>query len=188
MLAEAARRQAEVEADLHILQLQKEASAACIEAEVYQAAIDWEDKQRLDFGYDEERAQCTREYVFKTTVPHAPQPFPEPRPSHEPPSHPQPPTSPQHPLQPCPHGTNNTWPKGNVNIGQPISPPPVHPPPIRPAATLPTPARKPPSPFSYVASVYNGAPPPIPDFTTYLIRREMVSSGLTQFDDRPENY
>jgi len=28
----------------------------------------------------------------------------------------------------------------------------------------------------------------MPDFTTYLIRREMVSSGLTQFDDRPENY
>lgn len=26
------------------------------------------------------------------------------------------------------------------------------------------------------------------DFAAYLIRREMVSLGLTQFDDRPENY
>ena len=119
LLAEAAHRKAEVEADLHRLQLEQEAEAASREADIYQAAAEWEDHQPLDLG-DENRAQRTREYA----------------------------------------GPHNN----------------------------PTLSRYPPRPTSHPTSEdYTNAPPPMPDFATYLIRREMVSSGLTQFDNRPEN-
>lgn len=83
MLTEAARRQADMEAELNVLQLQREATAASRESEVYQAATEWEDEHRPDFK-DEDRAQCgqeylqhTREYVQNTPVQYALQPFTE---------------------------------------------------------------------------------------------------------------
>lgn len=88
MLAEAARRQADMEAELNVLQLQREATAASREAEVYQTAAECEDEHRLDFG-DEDRAQHTKEYVQhsreylqNTPVQYASQPFPKSQHTH----------------------------------------------------------------------------------------------------------
>lgn len=83
MLAEAARHQVDIEAKLNVLQLQNEAAVVSRAAEVYQAATEREDKHGLD-SVDENRAQPTkeyvertREYVQKTPVQYASQPFPK---------------------------------------------------------------------------------------------------------------
>jgi peptidoglycan hydrolase CwlO-like protein len=99
LLAEAAHRKAEVEADLHRLQLEQEAEAASREADIYQAAAEWEDHQPLDLG-DENRAQRTREYVRNTPVQRAPKPFLGTRQTHGEPSHPLQTTALLHPSQP----------------------------------------------------------------------------------------
>lgn len=54
---EAACCKAEVEADLHVLQLEKEGMAASREVEVYKAVADMEDEQRLDLREREPSAQ-----------------------------------------------------------------------------------------------------------------------------------
>lgn len=67
-LAETARRKAEVEADLYVLQLQKEAVAASTEAEVYEAAVYREDGASVDLEKEScisSRAERTKEYVQK---------------------------------------------------------------------------------------------------------------------------
>ncbi|XP_056290659.1 uncharacterized protein LOC130206630 [Pseudoliparis swirei] len=210
VLAEATRRQAELEADLHTLQLEKEAEAASREADVYQAAAEWEDNQLLDTG-DENRAQRTREYVQNTPVQHAPQPLLTSQQTHREPSRPLQATAqlhmlqPQHPAQLFPQATNHPQLSGADYAGlHDDSTSSRHP--IIPSShtanlplprgadyvgpnNIPTPSRYPLAPPSHATSDhYTGAPPPMPDFSTYLIRKEMVSSGLTQFDDRPENY
>lgn len=65
-LAETARRKAEVEAELYVLKLQKEAVAASTEAEVYEAAVGKEDELSVDLEQDScivNTAERTKEYV-----------------------------------------------------------------------------------------------------------------------------
>lgn len=171
-LAEATRRKADVEADLHVLQLEREATAASREAEVYEAAAGLENEQCSDLG-EKERAQRTMEYVQNTPVQYAQQPFPELQHVLREPIPPPPITS-QLPPQAYSHAVNFTQQAGVDCVDQQNS-----------AATV----RHASIPLSHVTSSrYTDALPQPPDFSTYLIRREMVSSGLTQFDDRPENY
>ncbi|KAK0133485.1 hypothetical protein N1851_031010 [Merluccius polli] len=184
-LAEAERNKADVETGLKVLQLEREAVAASREAEVYEAAADLDEERRSDLG-DEERAQRTREYVQNhTPVQNAQQLLPE---SQHAPIKPNPPLH-QSPQTPHHH----------VSYPQhaPIeSNPPLHQSPQTPhhhvsypqhagmgfehqqnSATERQPAAVPPPRVS--SEGYTNMSPQIPDFATYLIRREMVSSGLT---------
>ncbi|KAJ8015814.1 hypothetical protein DPEC_G00000260 [Dallia pectoralis] len=167
-LAEAERNKADVEADLKVLQSEREAAAASKKAEVYEAAADLGEERRSNFG-EEERAQRTREYVQNhTPTNNAQQSFPESQ--HAPielisplyqfqtPHH--------HGSYPQHAGTSFERQQNRATQRQP--------------ATVPTPRVS--------SEGHTHMPPQMPDFATYMIRREMVSSGLTQFDDRPENY
>ena len=168
-LAEAERNKADVETGLNVLQLEREAAAASREAEVYEAAADLDEERRSDLG-DEERAQRTREYVQNhTPVQNAQQPLPESQHAPiqpNPPLHQSPQTPHHHVSYPQHAGMGFERQQNSATQRQPAAVPPPH----------------------VSSESYTNIPPQIPDFATYLIRREMVSSGLTQFDDHPENY
>ncbi|XP_067275269.1 uncharacterized protein [Pseudorasbora parva] len=200
-LAEAARRKAEVEADLYVLQLQKEAVAASTEAEVYEAAGYGEDEASVDLGKESfisSRAERTKEYVQKYSQlqnapnsQHASENASYVTQSHAagsitshcamakedsnaetiPMSQEQ---KIQHDFQCFPSNVKIEPFDGADEVRHQNYP-------VRMQRESGLPSQVP-------AGCSTPAPPQVSDFTTYLLKKEMVSSGLFQFDDCPENY
>lgn len=184
-------RKAEVEADLYVLQKEKSAIAASAEAAVYEAAAEVEEGPLKDLAQItlEDRAQRTKEYVqTHSLLSHTQQQAPVPQLLPV-----TPPVSQLRPVAP-PHAENfqrdalhSRPPAKTANIlsstfglkDEPVNDTrradySCHP-------QSPVPHASHPRDFACEA-------PQTTDLAKYLIRREMVSSGLLKFDDRPENY
>lgn len=181
--AEAAQLQAELEANLYMLKTEKSATAASAEAAVYEAAAAMEGDP-LD-GFNEiplqDTAQRTSEFV---QAHYAPDPQQEALVHRHPPV-----TSSKAPRAPSPSPPNQLqW------YPLPNSEPKPHKPSIKEEVMVNTPdrapTRYPPASTSYASSLRDYALEPalVTDVTKYLVRREMVSSGLLKFDDCPQNY
>lgn len=180
LLAEAEQRKAELEANLYVLKVNRSAKAASAEAAVYEAAAatevdSLEERSQI---YPEDRTQRTSEYVQAHYVTLNAQQ--------------QAPVSQDSPVMPIsaervrpdstqwfpvhneePHLSKLCIEDGDTPGAQSRGYPPHFPPPMSQASSL---------------REYPCEPAQVTDLTKYLVRREMVSSGLLKFDDRPENY
>lgn len=203
-LAETARRKAEVEAELYVLKLQKEAVAASKEADVYDAAALREEELGEDLeklSWMSNRAERTREYVQ---------------------THSQPPNAPnltsnsqlelensQYVTQSYVEGSLSSQAstkkkeskteivpmkqEHTVQHSFQCSPSKVK---INPFdgddevrhQSYPVRIQCKSDPLSQEPAGCSTTTPHVNDFTTYLLRKEMVNSGLFRFDDCPENY
>ncbi|XP_076849002.1 uncharacterized protein LOC143497110 [Brachyhypopomus gauderio] len=179
--AEAARRKADVEANLYVLQLERAAVAASAEAAVYESAAEAEEEQVEGLAQitTQDPVQRTNDYVYSHSFAQYAQQQPAdsvlPQLTPKDVEHPQPNTS-SVPLEahasPClarkPHVEDNT----NCDI-------------LKAEGSRFYPLTR-----SHASSLSDHAfqNPQTGDLTRYLIRKEMVCSGLLKFDDRPENY
>lgn len=175
-LAEAAQRKAEVEASLYVLQRQKTATVASAEAAIYEAAAEMEDEpnEYLSQIPPEDSARHTSEYVqTHSLVTHSQQralvsqQLPVPSIQTE---------SVQH--NSVPAKVDDAFSGLYVNDKAPDDTQRADfshylPPPMSHTST----------PRDYAHGTRQ-----ITDLTKHLVRRELVSAGLLQFDDRPENY
>ncbi|XP_041424892.1 uncharacterized protein LOC121395423 [Xenopus laevis] len=181
--ADMIRQKAELEANMHILQIQKAAVSASAEAAVYETAFGLEGDQLHDVPEVaiHDPVQRTQEYVQKHTLDQVKTEYPsiEPISSTVPQFHnstykqPVPDTS---EAPPAAHDDSKNVPASKVRVQEnmdyanpqyPSSDPGYHTPSVR---NVPL-----------GSSESN-------DLAKYLIRRELVSTGLLTFDDRPENY
>lgn len=173
MLAEAAQRKADLEARLYVLQRESSATAASAEAAVYKAAAEIETEPHEDLA--QVALECTNKYVQAHSLASNTQ-------QHNPVVQ-QPPVTPHH----VEFKANHVIPPAKtetllckLNITD--------------EAIDETQRRhysyQPPPPMSHAASFhdYSREAPVMTDLAKYLVRREMVSSGLLKFDDHPENY
>lgn len=188
--AETARRKAEVEASLYVLQKERCATAASAEAAVYEAAVEVEERPLGDLTQiaHEDPAQRTSEYVqTHSLAPHAQQQAPV---SQQPPVKPTQTETPQQntaqsgPPARAENVLSKLYIKDElVNDMQRADEP------VDDARRAYYPCYSPP-PMSHTPSLrgYACEIPQMTDLAKYLVRREIVSSGLLKFDDRPENY
>ncbi|XP_026147341.1 uncharacterized protein LOC113121247 [Carassius auratus] len=171
------RKKAEVEADLYLLQSHKEATAASAEAAIYEAAADIEEGNiaELDHETHSVRTQRTKEYVQKHAVEQNQQQYSgtpilqSSLKNAEPLLCEATVTSPHvyqsygmEGLKIKQETMDNQRDHGHLSAFQ----------------TSPAPSIKAPM-FSL---------PYTSDLANYMVRKEMVSSGLVKFDDHPENY
>lgn len=183
MLAEAAQRQAELEANLYVLKTEKNATAASAQAAAYEATAEMEG-DHLD-GFIEIPLQNTTQRTSEFVQAHYAL-----DPHQEAPVQSQPPVASSNAAQ-------ATWSPPSEQVKWyplPNSEPKPYKPIIKDEVMCNTWNRKPthcpPAPESYTSSLrdYACEPALMTDVTKYLVRREMVSSGLLKFDDCPQNY
>lgn len=173
------RKKAEVEADLFLLKSQKEATVASAEAAIYEAAADIEEGNIVELDHETSLActQRTEEYVQKQTMEQHQQRFPD-TPilqssfrSAEPLQCEATVTSPHvHPS----YGMEELKIKYETRDSQRGEDHGHHS--AFEASPIP----------SFRAPMVNL--PCTSDLANYMVRKEMVSSGLVKFDDHPENY
>ncbi|KAF7642338.1 hypothetical protein LDENG_00259810 [Lucifuga dentata] len=163
------REKASIEANLYVLQLQREAAAASTEAAVFEAAADVETGclSELPEITQDDPAARTSDYVqTHSHLQHDQLQSPQNTPMHQytaPNSipqdmnHPPPLTSMMNPMAKPYMSTNANKTSGNTHC-------------------------------TVYSSPQVSTAPHNPDLAKYLMRKELVSSGLLAFDDRPENY
>lgn len=181
--AEAAQRKAELEANLYVLKTERSATAASAEAAVYEAAAAMENDPLNDLAQipPQDKAQRTSEFVQahyaldpQQEAPVLQQPPVTSSNAQRAPSPPQPDQVLWYPL-----------PNRETSLPKPLK---------KNEVMLNTQNRAqthyPLPPMSHTSSLrdYAYEAAPMTDLTKYLVRREMVSSGLLKFDDCPENY
>ncbi|XP_053555350.1 uncharacterized protein LOC128645998 [Bombina bombina] len=181
--AETAQRKAELEANMHVLKIQRAAVAASAEAAVYEAAAELEEEPLQDFAEitTHDSVQRTQEYVQN----HA---LDQDKTEHAPI---------QHMSSIMPQFPDSTYLQSTPSI------PDLHPPSQTDTANVSTPRVRfqesrgyadPQYPSHYMDSHISPlrnstlGTSETTDLAKHLIRRELVSTGLLTFDDRPENY
>ncbi|KAK7901877.1 hypothetical protein WMY93_018646 [Mugilogobius chulae] len=185
--AEAAQRKAELEANLYVLKTEKTATAASAEAAVYEAAAAMENDPLNDLGQipPQDTAQRTNEYV---QAHYAPDPQQEAPVLQQPPvtssNAQRAPSPPPPPLSSSSLSSNQVqWyplPNRVTSLSKPFIKNEVMCDTQNKAQTH--------NPHTSSPRDYACEATPVTDITKYLVRREMVSSGLLKFDDCPENY
>ncbi|XP_053565001.1 uncharacterized protein LOC128655382 [Bombina bombina] len=181
--AEAARHKAELEENMHVLKIQRAAVAASAEAAVYEAAAELEEEPLQDFAEitTHNSVQRTHEYVQN----HA---LDQDKTEHAPI---------QHMSSIMPQFPDSTYLQSTPSITD------LHPPSQTDTANVSTPRVRfqesrgyadPQHPSHYMDSHISPlrnstlGTSETTDLAKHLIRRELVSTGLLTFDDRPENY
>lgn len=195
------KEKASIEASLHVLKQEKEATAASKEASIYEEAVAARGEEEHSLGEFKDLAledpmERTRDYIetqpFDTN---ASQVFPDDMPLQPIPHHDTVINRPtRHKAQDSTHGSLKE--EHKVIAGKGYSPPlapKVFLPKQKSSPFIPDAQRKPTAATplaSHPAQGNNYSPstPQTPDLAHYLMRREMVSSGLLAFDDSPENY
>lgn len=181
--ADMMRQKAELEANLYVLQKRRSATAASAEAAVYEAAAEIEERPLEDLAQltSEDRVQRTSEYVEMHSL------LPQTQ-KHASVSQLQPGTF-THAESLQQNAVHSSTPGKVVNFLSNMS--------IKDEKiddmgqmTRADYSPYPPPPMSHASSHREHAwePPQMTDLAKYLVRREMVSSGLLKFDDCPENY
>ncbi|XP_034079405.1 uncharacterized protein LOC117550916 [Gymnodraco acuticeps] len=157
------RQKAEVEANLYVLKLESKAVAASKEAAIFEAAAADLEEGHLGELQDlaqEDPARRTTEYIDKHSFLQN--------------THQQFQNVETQKLTSHNNGQQGIhWPHKGADEHKPTED--LH------YASLPV------SP-AFVPNNYSAPTPHTPDLAQYLVRKEMVSSGLLAFDDRPENY
>lgn len=178
--ADMMRQKAELEANLYVLQKRRSATAASAEAAVYEAAAELEEEPLEDLAQltSENRVQRTSKYVeTHSWLPHTQQ--------HASVSQLQPGTF-THAESLQRNAVHGSTPGKVVNFLSNMS---IKDEKIDDMGRADY-SRCPPPPMSHASSHrdYAWEPPQMTGLAKYLVRREMVSSGLLKFDDHPENY